>query len=49
LNDEHNWVWQHTPLIPAIGRQRWVDFFEFEESSLVYIARNPVSIKSKIK
>ena len=44
------WWWQHTPLIPALGRQRQVDFCEFK-ANLVYKAssrtamvtqRNPV-------
>ena len=28
-------LWQHTPLIPALGRQREVDFIEFK-TSLIY-------------
>ena len=29
------WVWWHTPLVPAFGRQRQVDLCEFK-ASLVY-------------
>jgi hypothetical protein len=48
-------VWWHTPLIPALRRQRWISKFE---ASLVYkvssmtawaIQRNPVSRKQKKK
>ena len=31
----HSWMWWRTPLIPALGRQRQVDLYEFE-ASLVY-------------
>jgi hypothetical protein len=46
-------VWWHTPLIPALGRSRWISEFE---DSLVYkvssrtaraIQRNPVSKNKK--
>ena len=46
-------LWWHTPLIPALRRQRQVDFYEFK-ASLVYrvssrIARRTLSQKKRKK
>ena len=48
-------MWWYTPLIPALGRQRQTDLWEFKDS-LVYrgnsrtkICREPVSKSQKLK
>jgi hypothetical protein len=45
---EKSWVWQHTPLIPALRRQRQADFCELEASLVKTTQRNPV-LKNKTK
>jgi hypothetical protein len=42
-----NQTWWHRPLAPALGRQRQVDFCEFEDS-LVYIV-SPRTAKAMYK
>jgi hypothetical protein len=38
------WVWWHTPLFPALRRQRQTDFCEFP-AELGYIMRLTLSLK----
>ena len=54
---KRNWVWCHTSLIPALGRQTQADLYDFK-GSLVYrvgsrtakdTQRNPVSKSQKLK